>query len=764
MDMDFPLRNDISTPLSGQIDQKKQHFVKFSDALMDFQEAEQTEEDIETSASPFDMIKQFRSIAGELALSSIDKAKEAGGETTNNDYNDWELEARFWHLLDLLISYRVSDHDMNDENENENHANVVYPYNSSAIFEKDLLSKDHQLYQIWIIIVWLQENRTVGERPTSLPTSKWVNTLISGGGLKSSDLDARLRDPAVVKLHEKDIQDDQMFFKYIYDLLLSGNYDELFDECRLSENLTFSMILCGMQEYVNPKIDTQVDNEFDSQQGVKKHALWRRAVFALSKSSNIGYYERAIYQYLAGVILEDNNAGKDQAILMDWETEFLLYLNQIFQIEVENYLLQNNKFDSEELVLQLPSKSISLPDILNLLASKYPTESESPIRVLIGAIILDKLPSLVHSSVEMLQDLVAGEENNNDLLDEPYLLRVMTHLVIFLDFVTPGIISKLDKKRLITAYISILKLHGLYESIPIYINFLEPEDALEAYSFILSTMEDPIVREKQLKLMIFLKLPKSDILKRTTQRVFTETESEYEPKNEISVIFEVNDIDKHLIYNVEWLLEGKYYMDAMEAVIALARRFLINGKVKALDFFFKRNSVDDLVKNYDLTKLAAQRMSTDDDSIILDCKTQELRQYERLIDGLNNYEQWNKTVKLLNSESNIPSLIEKFREYTDGTYDIIKTFLVDLTENHDHPEQEILHEIRSLYTPFLIIELHKGLVEASKLLKIPKFINEALNYTSLVANETDKIYLLFKSSNKLKEYLQLVANTATLVE
>ncbi|CAI4315806.1 AEL_collapsed_G0007630.mRNA.1.CDS.1 [Saccharomyces cerevisiae] len=60
------------------------------------------------------------------------------------------------------------------------------------------------------------------------------------------------------------------------------------------------------------------------------------------------------------------------------------------------------------------------------------------------------------------------------------------------------------------------------------------------------------------------------------------------------------------------------------------------------------------------------------------------------------------------------------------------------------------------------MELHKKLVEAAKLLKIPKFISEALAFTSLVANENDKIYLLFQSSGKLKEYLDLVARTATL--
>ena len=81
-----------------------------------------------------------------------------------------------------------------------------------------------------------------------------------------------------------------------------------------------------------------------------------------------------------------------------------------------------------------------------------------------------------------------------------------------------------------------------------------------------------------------------------------------------------------------------------------------------------------------------------------------------------------KSVSLLNPESNIPTLIEKLQGFSKDTFELIKTFLVDLTSSNfaDSADYEILYEIRALYTPFLLMELHKKLVEAAKLLKIPK--------------------------------------------
>lgn len=706
-------------------------YQKFANSLKDFKIEEFNED---SSSDPINTIREFRSIAGVAALHMLDTEPESCA--------DWELEAKLWHLLELLLSYRTADQELD--------LMSIYPYNSSAVLEKKLLHEDRELYQIWIIIVWIQNNISAPERPANLPTSKWSNTIVSGG-LKSCDLDFPLRD-AQAELNVKDKEQDHAFFKYIYESLITGNFEEAFEECRLSDNLTVGMILCGMQEYLDPKIDVQISDEFETQQGVKKHALWRRAVYTLSRNTEIDIYERAIYSFLAGDIPPEQVLDESS-----WESGLMLYLNQILQINVENYLKENDMVPNDELLIALPAEPMTLPNVLNLLSSRFAKESGHPIRVLMGAAILDTLPEVLHSSVGMLLEIVKGDTIENDLAEKPYLLRIVTHISILLDIISPGIVSATDKSKLITAYISIMKLRGLYDVIPIYISFLDEKDVVDAYSFVLSTLEKPEIRKKQLEIANFLRLPTANILRRTTQRIFAETELEYTPSGDIVVSFDIDAVDRHLIFGVEWLLQGNLYIDAMDSVIALARRFLINGKTKALEYFMDRNSLEDLQKNYELERISQRNPMEKSDSNL-----KEILEYQSLITEVKKYEEWQKIIGMLNPESNIPSLIEKFQHFSEGTYELVKKFLVELSEDEGHPDRDLFFEIRSLYTPYLIIELHKGLVDAAILLKIPTFIQEALKFTNLVANETDKIYLLFQSSGKLREYLQLIAHTATL--
>lgn len=716
---------------------KSQHFSDFAEVLRTY--VTDSFDDVK-QPDAFSIIKEYRSIAGKAALSLVDTKSQEESKTA---YTNWELEAQFWHILDLLLDFRISDIPLESEE--------ARTYNSNSVFERELLQENRELYEIWLIIIWLQENIKIQDKPEKVPVHKWSHTFINGD-LNSADLDYPLRDNNVT-IHEEDKFTDHIFFKYIYELLLSGNFEKVYEECKLSDNITLAMVISGMQEYLNPKIDTQFSNEFTSQQGIKKHALWRRTVHELAKTTELDPYERAIYYYISGTLPDEGLVEGST-----WESDLLLNLNQILQINVENYLLQKGKIDKAELISTLSSTSPSLVSILNDASTRYPRESSHPIRILIGSIILNTIDTLVHSSVKMLLDIMKGNETSNEILDEPYLLRIVTHLTIILDIIIPGKVDNSDKVKLITAYISILKLNKLYGCIPIYIKFLNDNDALETYSFILSTISESTDRKEQLELMDYLRLPTANILRRTTQRVFVESESMYIPKGNIVVSSKISGIDKYTIHAVEWLINGKLSNDAVKSIIVMGRRFLLNGRIKSLQYFFDNNNIDVVMNSYKLENLA------NDDIIADDIQIKEILEYQSLVKSYEMYEEWQKAIKQLNSESNIPTLIEKFQEYTDNTLELIKTFFVELTADASTPDYMVLYEIRALYIPYFLIELHKGLVEAARLLKIPTFLKNALDFTSLVANETDSLYLLFQSSGKLKEYLQLIAHTATLLE
>ena len=716
---------------------KLQHYSDFAEVLKTYLTDSYDEV---KHPDAFAIVKEFRSIAGKSAFNLVQTEFQ---EKSKNAYTNWELEAQFWHIFDLLMDFRTSDIPLESEK--------AKTYNSNSVFEKELLQNNRELYEIWLIIIWLQENIKTSNKPENVPVQKWSHTYINGN-LKSADLDYPLRHNDVT-IDEEDKSTDHIFFKYIYELLLSGNFEKVYEECKLSDNITLAMIISGMQEYLNPKIDTEFSNDVTSQQGIKKHALWRRVVYELAKTPELDPYERAIYFYLSGT-LPDEGLVKDSS----WESDLLINLNQILQINIENYLVQRGRIDQGELIFSLSSTAPLLSTTLNDVSAKYPIESSHPIRILIGSVILNTMDKLLHSSVEILLDITKGNEISNEILDEPYLLRIVTHLAILLDIITPGKVDNSDKVKLITAYISILKLNKLYDCIPIYIKFLNENDALEAYSFILSTISESIDRKGQLELMGYLRLPTANILRRTTQRVFSELESMYIPEKNIVISSEISGVDKHTIHAVEWLIDGKLNKDAIKSIVAMGRRFLLNGRIKSLQFFFNNNNVESVVNSYKLENLA------DDDIIADDVQIKEILEYQNLVKSYGMYEEWQKAIKQLNSESNIPTLIEKFQEYTNNTLELVKTFLVELTSDPSTSDYLVLYEIRALYIPYFLIELHKGLVEAARLLKIPKFIKKALDFTSLVANETDSLYTLFQSSGKLKEYLQLIAHTAILLE
>ncbi|AET38852.1 Nup84p Ecym_3365 [Eremothecium cymbalariae DBVPG len=689
---------------------------------------------------PFQLVQEFRSIAGEAALDYVRLIEE---DQNKIKFTNFELEAKLWSLVELLVSFRISD---------DSPAEVVpHSYKSDAVFKKELLQKDRALYEIWLIISWIQENLTIPPRPESLPTTKWSHSMLSGG-IKSNDLDYPLREGSA-SIDPKDLEDDHQFYRFIYELILAGEYDEVRRECEYSDNLTLSMIMCGLEDYVDPKKDIELAQNCDSHQGIKKHALWRRAVYVLSQNPNLDKYEAAIYKFLAGTIPDGLDAGD-----VDWDKELLVYLNEIWNIRIENYLLERGRVDKEELITAMPSEPLSLENVLNIVASKNPEESEHPIRVLMGSVILNTISPVIKSFNDILSDVVKGVDCESELLLEPYLLRILTHLVIFLDKTCPELIKESEKSRLITTYVTLLTLYEQHELIPVYISFLNADYAMDVYSYFLSNLRNPKNRERQLELCHFLQLPTANILRKTGQRIFNDTESHYNPSEVIAVNFEVTEIDRCLMSAVDWLLEGRLHSDSVDSIIALCRRFLINGKVKSLENFFDNHKIDDIIKNYELDMLAAREENPEDRFV------QEITQYSNFVNVFKRYNEWEDTCKAYTIDSNLPTVLKQFKALSNSLRHLVTTFLVDLTENAetDNSDNDILHSIRSLYIPYMIIELHMCYMEAATKFKIDSFIQEAIRLSVLVANETEKIYLLFQSSGKLREYLQLVAKAITI--
>ncbi|SCU89581.1 LAME_0E04390g1_1 [Lachancea meyersii CBS 8951] len=701
--------------------------VEFANVLKEFKI---TELNSPGSKNFFDVVREFRSVAGEAALKLVSGDIASSGGVFEN----WDLEAKLWHLIELLVDYRTADVDLEQEGQSS----------ADSIYHKVRMEDNSPLYELWLIIVWIQSNVKVPERPDSLGTSKWSNSFISGE-LKSCDSDYPLRDPKCV-LDPEDIQSDQSFYKYAYELIQAGKMDEARKECEHTDNLTLALILCGVDNQV--ELDTESPHTLES---YKQKTLWRRAVHSLSKNEKLDAYERAIYSYLAGDIGQTT-----ENIETSWDTELLLYLNQSWQTALENHMVKENLVNTKEMIVPMEIQSIPLQSALDIVSKNHPRASEHPLRVLMGAVMLDKVPSVIKSSVAMLVDAIKGLDPSNVMVEEPYLLRVVTHLVIMMDIVYPGSIEEQDKSKLITAYVTILSFYELNDIIPVYISFLSEPDALEAYSFLLSNLTETDARKKQLELCRLLHLPVANILRRTAQRVFDETENSYCPRARVNVQSPINATDKRLIAAAEWLIEGHISVDALNSLVVISRRFLLNGRINSLRYLYEKQNLDNLIKNYEIDTL------TDTENTSTAAK--EIGDYRSLIQAFKKFEQWQEMSRGEQSDTNLSSLLTSFRNISSFVHKVIKSFLMDLSDKSTPEDQDTIYEIRALYTPHMVIELHRAFVVASEKLRVASFVTEALSLANLVANETDRIYLLFQSCGRLEEYLQLIARTATMIK
>ena len=244
--------------------------IKFANVLKDFKISSLTEPG---SRDVFDLVKDFRSIAGEGAMELANSSQD----DTKEQFENWELEAKLWHLIELLVNYRTADLDLSKGDDNSQINDRGHT--------RTLLENNRSLYELWLIMVWIQSNVRVSERPDGMGSSKWSNSVISGS-LQSCDLDYPLRNPDC-KIDNRDKESDHTFFKYAYNLILAGKFDEVRKECEYTDNLGLALILCGLDSNTDLMEGEAADVKSQNEETIKGKALWRRAVHSLSLNTEL---------------------------------------------------------------------------------------------------------------------------------------------------------------------------------------------------------------------------------------------------------------------------------------------------------------------------------------------------------------------------------------------------------------------------------------------------------------------------------------------
>ncbi|PSK39682.1 hypothetical protein C7M61_001484 [Candidozyma pseudohaemuli] len=725
------------------------------------------------SEDPFSVVKSFTSISAKIALALNQKGSE--------EFENWDLETKLWHLFELLYSFRLS----------EKQDYEVPAYASMKVKRDAHLLKNPKLKEMLLIIQWLQYNTPGCQFPplTDAQKLKWLQTTIKAKTKSLSamtnptdtsllvstiDSDAPLRESKIIVKEDADA--DLIVFSQVYQILLTGDYQGAIDLCNETGNYTLALILLGaIQDYQDPQIDGQADDmDVDSSEpsGIKHKYLWHQTVYKLSQEKGLNHYERLIYTFLSGGDLSENIKFADN----NWEQSLLVYLHQLLTYHVRVFVQKNIQDDEKLGSVLLPSPQFeSVDGILNTLLQKG-DESKNPFRVIMGSVMIDQLNIFLHNAFKADQAEIALDYQ---------ILRILTHLAVLTVMLNLHDGSK-TPTRIITRYITRLSDLGLEDLVPVYMTFIPDEkDVRECYSIFLATITDPEKRARQLSILNKFEINQSNgedtpassatedipdtdnkvynVLKRTVERVMLETEEHYVQEGNVVVSDGIIDpVDVKLYRSVDWLFDKSMYEDAISATKVLMRRFLLTGRIKSVQAFSKNKNFKSLLKDYDFQIQTKSLDGNSPPATISEEDRVELLQYQELVETLNLLDQWRSFV---GTDANASQFSDGFWKSKDlekliektihNLQKLISTWFKDVSDEcTDEELVKIYKEYRSIYIPYFIIELLQVLQQSRR--TDWKYMREAFQLINEVADDKANDFLqCFIACGRLDEFVGL---------
>lgn len=717
-----------------------------------------------------ELIRQFKDVSSTKAIQVKDELFNDSAMTSDGSYEEfenWQLETKLWDLVEILYHFRLSKFD----------APKLSKYSSISVKEEHFRIVNTKLAELTIIMTWIRNNSQTVDTSDLPLTSKWRHTKQS---VQTSDLNVLSAEKAPSysneldidgplrtgkSLHPDDIKNDDIIFKTIYKLLLTNDYDGALALANESGNYTLSMILVGgilpcLDEVVDKEYISSVNIDSDQLQGCKHKLLYYKSIYKLCQQTSLNKYEKLIYNYLCGANINENLKESD-----DWNESLLLYCNQIVVYEtIKFYESQLHNKDWENLSISIPKPQVdNIEAILNILLtnpnSSIAEASRHPIRIVIGGVLIKKVSPLV-------TDITKSSNNNNQVYRNNTLLRIVSHLAIFVETTQIEPLNPQDFSKLIKLYINGLSEKSL-DLVPFYLPFIPNDsEAMECYSEILINLNDKTEKINQVKISKTIPYFNTSIdesneermnyfLRKTVEKILDKTEAYYKSNGDIEIkdnTDSITPVDKLLYESVDWFVINNMPQDIIIVSIIIIKRFLLCGKLAALKEFAKEKNFKQTINSYDnelgTKNLLNPERATSPVPLINDEDREELISYDSLIRGLVSISEWKKFIEDNgNDKSNfvnkaVENSIEKTTKQLNGL--IMKWFI--------NTSNDLLKEFRNLYIPYLIIELLK-IYEFSRF-NNQQYLEKSFDLIKLVANEDENDLLdCFKKSGKLKEFL-----------
>ncbi|KAK1503392.1 hypothetical protein CTAM01_04704 [Colletotrichum tamarilloi] len=579
--------------------------------------------------------------------------------------------------------------------------------------------------------------------------------------------------------------------------------------------------------------------------------LWRRMCFALARQGGTDDIERAVYGVLSGDI------PSVQRVCQTWDDFMFMHYNALVRTQFDTFLLSQCSPEASATIrssfaafdaVQFHGDAATLEQrlIRNLETSPHTSkEALEPIKALQAAIISKDLQRhFYEQGVAITQKANSKEASalmpdhncrNVDVVTEKFAdiknpdgLRIAVHALIIFDTLdklgtlktnTVTMSSDHDRRELqentITQYISLLRLAGLEELIPLYCSRLHPSRAFQVLSTNLLPITDSEARQEQLTFIHKAGLDVVDFVKAQPQFLFQTLDSDT-AQNDAMREFQIMDdgpaslkygrsiktdffgedpesidaVDERLIRSVEWLLlVSEAWPYVFSIGVAIYKHFLKTMHLNAARSFANRVPFDSILRmrSSDFPEQAedelwwtqdgefwvnqlegAGAMDLSPSQVVSDAKV--LRELECLVRALDTME-------------TVASLAELSREYVNLTfgYNILLTTCRDpsvkrdfwakvgnevkAAKEHVRPllvdwlgdqEDQDLQALREAYLPETILAYISTLHFAGTTLTRDNFL-ECMELAATIAEKGSDVAECFAKAKRMKELVECFA-------
>ncbi|XP_022658066.1 nuclear pore complex protein Nup107-like [Varroa destructor] len=393
------------------------------------------------------------------------------------------------------------------------------------------------------------------------------------------DPDAPIRQRRV--LHEQDTEDEQRFFRCVFELVRAGKPTEA---QKLAIDQGYFMLAAGMEGWkaFRGNIRDEEGNLLPDE-GNPYRDVWKTVVWKKLADDRVNPAEKAIFAALSGCL---------EALLplcTDWEDHLWAHLKVMVDVAIELHLRNSRGADIGRLPEEYPKENETIDHVLRTLENRPELNAGEFFRQLHKFLILQDAEGLLKMMFDSCTKL--AEEDSRAGQKPAHQLRLMANLALFLRYHRQDSGGKTNVVNdpvnyIVAFYVDRLIFEAVYDVVPKYVLHLPGLLREQCYINLLRTLKNPADTQRR-AIIEAAQREEIDIYDYLTKFVYEIIHQENQSAT--GNANEINDDDLQKMDALKWLfaqrghsLLGLQYVNSALRSAVLARRLQVARKLIAL--------------------------------------------------------------------------------------------------------------------------------------------------------------------------------------